>query len=158
MLHGLMLLRRRGGTLALGRLLWKQGVIWFLLATLVQIPPTVFICLDLNDPLDLMFQSPCLITMSIAATRMHRTLVDFLSSNIAHESPPNDGRTFPKAAGTPVVLRTPFTHIEVAVHTAYEEYPTTPLTYCGSYTGIGMEEALYGEPRVLSLENDLESG
>jgi hypothetical protein len=117
--------------------------------------------------------------MSIAATRMHRALVDFLSSNMyrihvfpssprslmcdrchrsAHESPPNDGRTFPKATGTPVVLRTSFTHIEVAVNTAYEEYPTTPLTHCGSYTGIGMEEALYGEPRVLSLESDLESG
>ncbi|KAI0287760.1 hypothetical protein BC826DRAFT_738520 [Russula brevipes] len=105
MLRGLMLLRRRGGTLAVGRLLWKQGVIWFLLATLAQILPTVFICLDLNDPLDLMFQSPCLITMSIAATRMHRTLVDFLSSNIAHETPPNGGRTFPKAMDTPAVLQ-----------------------------------------------------
>jgi hypothetical protein len=74
----------------------------------------------------------------------------------AHESLQNGGRTFPKATGTPVVLSTPFTHFEVAVHTAYEEYPTTPLTHCGSYTG--MDEALYGEPRVLSLEDDSESG
>ncbi|KAI0288485.1 hypothetical protein BC826DRAFT_1037975 [Russula brevipes] len=34
-----------------------------------------------------MFQLPWMITMSIAATRMYRNLVDYGSCELAHESP-----------------------------------------------------------------------
>ncbi|KAI0299462.1 hypothetical protein BC826DRAFT_33233 [Russula brevipes] len=37
---------------ALGHLLWKQGVIWLLLATVAEVPPTMFVFLNLNDPLN----------------------------------------------------------------------------------------------------------
>ncbi|KAI0276823.1 hypothetical protein BC826DRAFT_1114015 [Russula brevipes] len=48
MLVGLLRLRVQGvGTFSLGHLLWKQGIIWFLIATLAGALPTIFL-LDLN--------------------------------------------------------------------------------------------------------------
>jgi len=82
MLVGLSRLRgHRADTFGLGRLLWKQGVIWLFLATVAEVTPGVFISLNLNEPLDLMFQIPALITMSIAATRMHRSLTDYVTGS-----------------------------------------------------------------------------
>ncbi|KAI9508997.1 hypothetical protein F5148DRAFT_819662 [Russula earlei] len=80
MLVGLFDMRRtEGGTFGIGRLLWNQGVIWLLLATIAEVPPTIFILLNLNGPLNLLFQLPGLVTVSIAATRMYRSLTDFVS-------------------------------------------------------------------------------
>ncbi|KAH9988691.1 hypothetical protein BJV77DRAFT_729994 [Russula vinacea] len=92
----------RPGALATGRFLWNQGVIWLLLAIVAGIVPTVspasfsymfllfsldakvFACLDLNDPLTMIFLFPWEITMTIAASRMYRGLDDFLSSDVSH--------------------------------------------------------------------------
>ncbi|KAF8491204.1 hypothetical protein F5888DRAFT_1075248 [Russula emetica] len=84
----LRLLHDSGGTFALGRLLWKQGVIWLLIATVAGVPPTVFIILNLNASLNVMFQLPSVIAAAIAATRIHRNLVDFAygSTDIAFDS------------------------------------------------------------------------
>ncbi|KAH9988698.1 hypothetical protein BJV77DRAFT_1069946 [Russula vinacea] len=71
----------RPGALATGRFLWNQSVIWLLLATVAGVVPTVFACLNLNEPLSMIFRFPWVITMSIAATRMYRGLDDFLSSD-----------------------------------------------------------------------------
>ncbi|KAH9990081.1 hypothetical protein BJV77DRAFT_1069105 [Russula vinacea] len=50
MLIGLLRLRcEGGGVFALGRTLWKQGLIWLLLATIAELPPVVFFILNLND-------------------------------------------------------------------------------------------------------------
>ncbi|KAH9964977.1 hypothetical protein BC827DRAFT_903995 [Russula dissimulans] len=82
MLIGLLRIRYRGGgKFNLGRLLWKQGVIYLFVATIAEIPPAVFILLDLNPVSNLMFLIPSLITMSIAATRMYRSLADFVHDN-----------------------------------------------------------------------------
>jgi len=82
MLVGLLRLRfHSGGTFGLARLLLKQGVIWILLATVVEVPPAILLILDLNDRLNLMFQAPAVVTMTIASTRMHRSLVDSASSS-----------------------------------------------------------------------------
>jgi len=52
MLVGLIRLRRNGaGTFGLGQLLWRQGVIWFFFATVAEVPPTVFVSLNLNSSL-----------------------------------------------------------------------------------------------------------
>ncbi|KAH9968386.1 hypothetical protein BJV74DRAFT_954232 [Russula compacta] len=46
---GLFRLRLQDGcTFGIGRHLWTQGVIWFVLATVAGVPPAVFIILDLN--------------------------------------------------------------------------------------------------------------
>lgn len=82
------------GLMLLGLLRWKnarqrygiwwflctQGLVWVLVVTLAEVPPTVFIILDLNDPLNLMPQVLALVIMTIGASRMYRGLVDYLTS------------------------------------------------------------------------------
>jgi len=127
MLIGLFRMRRdAGGSMALGRLLWNQGVIWLILATLAEVTPTVFIFLNLNDPLNIMFQVPWLTTMTIAATWMYRSLSDFGSSNvyISDELLPVQGQTMSEIRCTRTIP-TPLPCIRVAVHAARERYPTS---------------------------------
>jgi len=87
MLVGLFRLRLGAGTLGLGRLLWTQGVIWCLLATMAQLPAAVFIFLNLNPPFNLMFQTPAMVALIIAATRIYRSLTDFCSPDISQDIP-----------------------------------------------------------------------
>jgi len=48
-LIGLFRLRREGvGRFGIGLLLWNQGVLWLILATIAEVPPTVLIILNLN--------------------------------------------------------------------------------------------------------------
>ncbi|KAF8498242.1 hypothetical protein F5888DRAFT_233792 [Russula emetica] len=97
MLVGLLRLRfGAGDALGLERVLWKQGLIWLLIAIVFEIPPTVFICLDLNEPLSYIFQVPNLIAMTIASTRMYRSLMDLGSSEILQDSLPDSVRTVSK--------------------------------------------------------------
>ncbi|KAI0038953.1 hypothetical protein FA95DRAFT_1684453 [Auriscalpium vulgare] len=58
-------------------LLWHQGVIWLVMAAMVEVPTLVFIILNLNDPWDVMFEIVTLATLSISATRMYRVLTDY---------------------------------------------------------------------------------
>ncbi|KAH9954860.1 hypothetical protein BC827DRAFT_922878 [Russula dissimulans] len=81
MLVGLLRWRfREGGASGLGRFLWIQGLIWLLLATIGYLPATIFISLDLNAPFNLMFGASTVTTVSIAATRMYRTLTDYYNN------------------------------------------------------------------------------
>ncbi|KAF8498240.1 hypothetical protein F5888DRAFT_233691 [Russula emetica] len=75
-----------GDALGLERVLWKQGLIWLLIAIVFEIPPTVFIFLDLNEPMSYIFQVPNLIAMTIASTRMYRSLMDLGSTEILQGS------------------------------------------------------------------------
>ncbi|KAH9968299.1 hypothetical protein BJV74DRAFT_868749 [Russula compacta] len=158
MLFGLLRLRRYGGgTFELARLLWTQGVIWLMLATIAEVTPVVFMCLNLNDAFDMMFLMPALMTMSIAATRMYRSLADFgAAADITRgsEGPQRIGHTAPNARLTsnmPISYR----QMEVAVHTAYEQYPGFQTDQHVSY--IGMDGQLGEKPRGLSFDDDLES-
>ncbi|KAH9974544.1 hypothetical protein BGW80DRAFT_146286 [Lactifluus volemus] len=82
MLAGLLHLRRQGGGLLdLGNFLWKQGIIWISLAVAAGVPPAVFLILNLNEALNLMFQIPALIILTISATRIYRSLIHFSSDN-----------------------------------------------------------------------------
>jgi len=56
--------------------LCTQGFVWVLLVTLAEVPPMVFVLLDLNDPLNLMFQIVALVIVSVGASRLYRGLVD----------------------------------------------------------------------------------
>jgi len=124
MLLGLFRMRRdAGGSMALGRLLWNQGVIWLILATLAEVTPTVFIFLNLNDPLNVMFQVPWLTTMTIATTWMYRSLSDFGSSSvyISDELLPVQSQPMSEIRCTRAIP-TPLSCIRVAAH---ERYPTS---------------------------------
>ncbi|KAI0000898.1 hypothetical protein BJV77DRAFT_958606 [Russula vinacea] len=56
-----------------GRLLWRQGLIWLLVATIAEAMPA-------------MFQIPAMVALSIAATRIHRGLTDYASGLSEHDS------------------------------------------------------------------------
>ncbi|KAI0256383.1 hypothetical protein BJV78DRAFT_1171688 [Lactifluus subvellereus] len=70
--------RQKGGV---WWVLYTQGLTWVAVITLAEIPPLVFVFLDLNVPMDLMFLSPGLIIMSFGASRMYRGLADYLTAN-----------------------------------------------------------------------------
>ncbi|KAH9976466.1 hypothetical protein BJV77DRAFT_603156 [Russula vinacea] len=117
-LAGLFALRSRGGG-TLAHLLWKQGVIWLALGAIAEVPPLVFTVLHMNDQLHSMFETPAVIIMTIAATRMHRSLVNFasVSSDVAHDNPQLSSLVFSKTKRTdtaPIALD----RIEVTVQTA----------------------------------------
>jgi hypothetical protein len=58
-----------------------------LLATIAEVPPVVFFCLNLNDTFDLMFQIPNLAIMTIASTRMYRSLISLGNTEVSSEVP-----------------------------------------------------------------------
>jgi len=155
MLVGLIRLRRHGGgRFGLGIVLWKQGVTWLLIATAVEVPPVALIVLNLNGPFNLMFQLPSLITMSIAATRMYRFLVDFVwgSTEIASDKVQNgDSKVSRTKSSTLRTLR--FNAIEVSVDGSYEH---SQASHCGSH--VGVDGQLDDKSHGLGLDNDLESG
>jgi hypothetical protein len=128
MFIGLLVLRRHGGgTIGLSRLLWKQGVVWLALAVATEIPPLVLIVLNLNNQYNILFETPCLVTMIIAATRMHRSLVDFAwSSNMARERAQVSSLVFSKTKQTDTAP-TMRHRIEIAVDTAFEHHPTAQI-------------------------------
>ncbi|KAN0118077.1 hypothetical protein V8E52_005664 [Russula decolorans] len=118
MLIGLLRLRRYGvGSFGLGQFLWKQGVVWLLIATFAEVTPVVFISLDLNDPFNLMFQIPAMTIMSIAATRMHRSLANFASESteVLLDSPQMSDHTVPKTKD-PIRVLVPPTQMDVTMH------------------------------------------
>jgi len=152
MLIGLFRLRLGVGTSVLGRVLWTQGVIWFLLATMVQLPAAVLILLDLNPPLNLMFQTPAMVTLIIAATRMYRALTDFCSPDISQDIPQ-----------TRVVSSTqqmsprffPMKRVEVVTHTDSGQYPESQASHYDLHASTDMN--VCEKPHGLGNEGDIES-
>ncbi|KAH9067630.1 hypothetical protein EDB87DRAFT_14857 [Lactarius vividus] len=63
------------------RFLRTQGLIWVVIVTLVELPPTVFIFLNLNDPMNLIFQALALVVTPLGAARLYRGLIDYPTSN-----------------------------------------------------------------------------
>ncbi|KAK0447327.1 hypothetical protein EV421DRAFT_1901439 [Armillaria borealis] len=84
---------------SLWRLLYRQGVVWTALATVAEVPELVryfssaallvdtklpwkiFLNLNLNDPMNLMFQPVAMTILNIAATRLYRDLALSASPN-----------------------------------------------------------------------------
>jgi len=115
------------GVFGLGRLMWRQGLVWLFLATIAEVPPVVFISLDLNDPLDYMFPIPAMIIMTIAATRIYRSLVDFSSTTTSgfdnFHSSGSPASSKGSRAPTKVLLGPG--PMEVAVRSTYDQSQTT---------------------------------
>ncbi|KAN0116417.1 hypothetical protein V8E52_006036 [Russula decolorans] len=149
---------RGGGAFGLTRLLWKQGIIWLVLGCAVDIPQLVFTSLHLNDQSQVLFEVPGQITIVIAATRMHRSLVNFASgsSDVAHESPSPQVRNLTssktKRADTP---STALGRVEIAMHTAIERHPTSLTKDDDSSTIISTSEQT---PEIIGHPSKYSSG
>jgi len=155
MLAGLFRLRRRGGTFPLAQVLWRQSVLLLLLATIAGVPPVVFITLNLNVPLNAMFQMPSWITMIIAGTRMHRSLVEFVSgpTQVVRESLENSSLPAPKTSQSSANL-IPLHRMEVTVHKVSEQLEVPKMRDNDSCVGIG--EQMRGRPNGLNSEDEVE--
>ncbi|KAI0283528.1 hypothetical protein BC826DRAFT_193385 [Russula brevipes] len=153
MLIGLLRLRLDGGgMLSLGRVLWRQGVVWLFFATVAEVPPVVLFSLDLDDALSTASLLTALIIISIAATRMYRSLADFAQGSTYIVQDSLRGGNYPgsNALQMPVGYRAS-NKTEVVVHTAHVQYPTTDTSrdatvdepghgHCGSSTSISISD------------------
>ncbi|KAI0002214.1 hypothetical protein BJV74DRAFT_41381 [Russula compacta] len=158
MLIGLLRVRRHGGGMfALTRLLWRQGLIWLLIATVAEVPPVVCIGLNLNDQLNVTFQTPALLTMIVAATRMHRSLSNFAtgSPNITVENLPKSGFTAAKIKQMHT-MPIPLNRMEVSVHTAFDQHLAPQMSDHDS--SIGTEGQVHEKPNGITPDDDVEHG
>ncbi|KAH9953598.1 hypothetical protein BC827DRAFT_1247207 [Russula dissimulans] len=155
-LVGLLRLRCPGGCSPLGRLLWDQSILWLLFAIVGEVPPVVFIMLNINTALDLTFQLPSLVIMTIAASRTHRALAEYASETMHIAS---SGLKFPTE--NPPILqtrRTPAVQVtlptmEVSMQMAREQYPASH-----SSLDIDINEQQDDKLNGLAIDRDLESG
>ncbi|KAI9436309.1 hypothetical protein H4582DRAFT_2099978, partial [Lactarius indigo] len=85
--------RQKGG---ISWVLYTQGLAWMIIVAVAEAPIVVFILLDLNDPMSLMFQLPKTITMTIGASRVYRGLSDYVHK----ESDAHMSRGFPVRQST----------------------------------------------------------
>ncbi|KAH9956523.1 hypothetical protein BC827DRAFT_1270889 [Russula dissimulans] len=128
----------------MGRLMWRQGLIWLLIATLAEVPTAVFICLDLNDPYNYMFTIISMIAMSIAATRTHRQLADFVTVRSDFSS----NRLMPSKPASFF----PQNHTGIAIHTTSEQHQTPLSSHSGSF--MSAAEQLHDKSAGLRLDRD----
>lgn len=63
------------------QLMYAQGLAWVLVVVFAEVPPAVFTALDLNDPMNLIFQALGLIITSLGASRLYRGLADYPFTN-----------------------------------------------------------------------------
>jgi len=140
------------GTYGIGRLLWKQGVAWILLATAAEVPPAVLISLNLNDPLNFMFLLPSLLIMTIAATRMYRSLTDFGSGSA--DIAPDLFKNYSTKVSKLQWNQPPGTQLEVMVDTSYERSRMSRSSYHDP--SISTEGQPYEKSHGLGLERDPE--
>jgi len=75
MLIGLLRHSHKSST-GVWKLLYQQCIIWIALALLAEIPPVVFLILNLNDAWNEMFIGVAIFILSIGAARMYRSLSD----------------------------------------------------------------------------------
>ncbi|KAF8259722.1 hypothetical protein EI94DRAFT_1750788 [Lactarius quietus] len=68
------------------RMLYRHGMVWIVLATIGLFPPAIFLFLNLNAPMNLMFQTPALVIMTICSTRLYRSLVTFGHRPMTYDS------------------------------------------------------------------------
>jgi len=136
---------------------FRKGVIWLLLATAVEVPPVVFIALDLNYPLSLISQAPSLIIMSIAGSRMHRHLIDFASAStdIVHDGVPQISLNLSKIeqARTP---RAPLNRKDVTIIPVFGQLLTPQVD--DSESDISTNGQVHEKAIVFSLDHDVERG
>ncbi|KAH9048280.1 hypothetical protein EDB84DRAFT_1557074 [Lactarius hengduanensis] len=81
MLAGLKRWKNAPKSCGIWRLLRTQGLIWVMIVTLAELPPTVFIFLNLKDPMNTIFQNFALTIVPLGAARLYRGLIDYPAFN-----------------------------------------------------------------------------
>ncbi|KAH9999660.1 hypothetical protein BJV74DRAFT_165734 [Russula compacta] len=76
MLTGVLRWKGGGEKGSIWWLLYTQGLAWVVIFTLAEVPPVVFIVLNLNYAMNRMFLIPAVVVMSIGASRIYLELVN----------------------------------------------------------------------------------
>ena len=128
-----------------------------------------------------MFQSPALIVMTIAATRMYRSLIEFsdlgcytscifrsvlvltavsvrTSFDTFRIRRRRAANTEPKLELTTFAAPIPLNRVEMALHEPSEVYPPANLGQYVSHGPYSTENQSQNKPLVLNIGNDLEKG
>ncbi|KAI0278570.1 hypothetical protein BGY98DRAFT_516205 [Russula aff. rugulosa BPL654] len=79
LLAGWLRIRRGGDSLYLSNLLWKQGVIWLVIATAAELSQVLLLFLNANDSVNMLLLVPSMVAIIIAATRTYRSLIQSAS-------------------------------------------------------------------------------
>ncbi|KAI0045769.1 hypothetical protein FA95DRAFT_1680248 [Auriscalpium vulgare] len=150
MLAGLLRTRQKAGSFTIWRVLYTQGLVWLVVATVGELPPLILIQLNLNDPWNLMFQVPGLMIMAICSTRMYRDLFNLspklTTSSDNHRSKVSivrfGGKSHVATAGDSTTV-VPMNPLEVTVRVDRE--------------GFEVQEASdgFGKPRRLDYESEV---
>lgn len=160
MLAGLLRLRLRDGAFVnLAYILWKQGVIWLIIATAAELPQVLLLFLDANEAYKSLFLLPSLITIVIAATRTYRTLT-YYASTPPNTTGPNSStlptsNRFASSTKNSTIVHIPSNRLEVTVHSAYEEYSMSQMNGCDSYPSPDAQLA-DKSPHEFSLDDNIE--
>ncbi|KAH9962366.1 hypothetical protein BC827DRAFT_1383527 [Russula dissimulans] len=164
MIIGLLRLRHHGGgRFDLGRLLWKQVFIFLNLNGSFSFSPAfqykILILLQISVLFDHMFMMPSLITMSIAATRIYRSLADFVFHNDVvngSDNPPKIDHTISDIRWTNTIP-VPRNRIEAVTNISHERRQS-PASQIGHYVPYTSSDGELGDHlRVLNLDDDVES-
>ncbi|VDB95222.1 unnamed protein product [Peniophora sp. CBMAI 1063] len=78
MLAGILRVRRDAMKRGISDILYRQAIVWLIVAILAEVPVVIFAILDLNDPLIVMFQPIELVSLVICAGHMYRALLDYV--------------------------------------------------------------------------------
>ncbi|KAH9955664.1 hypothetical protein BJV74DRAFT_467429 [Russula compacta] len=150
-LVGLFRLRLQGGgSFGIGRLLWTQGVIWFVLAAAAGAPPTVLIIMDLNYPFNIMFLPLKVIVMAISAQRLYRGLADFVSASTDIHVPNSPNKVSKIRWNHHTTVSVP---LEVVVNT--QQYSMLQTRQYGPYSSTDGQSGT--KTHGLTLESNQES-
>ncbi|KAI0314921.1 hypothetical protein OF83DRAFT_1174317 [Amylostereum chailletii] len=119
MLVGL-LRRREARKFGLWQILWTQGLIWLVLATMAEVP-SVFIALNLNPPMNIMFLTP----QTVILRNTHVQELGELCASTAHSSDFSASINRRRPAKDIENTGTSMIPLEVSVHRVQEEhYPS----------------------------------
>ncbi|KAH9956527.1 hypothetical protein BC827DRAFT_1270892 [Russula dissimulans] len=142
---------RPGCSLSTDVLLIFKGLIWLVIATLAEVPPMVFLCLNLNNPYNHMFMITSMVAISIGATRIHRQLVDFVS---VRSDVPNNPDCFQinRLMSSKPASFFPQNHMGMAIHATCEQYSRPPPSHSDSF--MTAEEQFHDNTAGLGLARD----
>ncbi|KAI0064917.1 hypothetical protein BV25DRAFT_1914069 [Artomyces pyxidatus] len=144
------------------RMLYHQGLLWLVLAMVAELPTIILLFKNINDPWNLMFQTPALLTMVIGATRMFRALTNYSTNSEygSRSNAPADRTAPPMSSLNFTSGRSGATHtntgplspraIEISVHREQDRDPRRGSSY---------DNDTIGPDKILPLTTaDLEMG
>ncbi|KZV76779.1 hypothetical protein PENSPDRAFT_343108 [Peniophora sp. CONT] len=77
-----LLRMREDRKFGIARFLYRQGIVWLIVAVLVEVPVVILSALNLNDPLILMLQPVELLSLGVCATAMYRALTNYSPGHV----------------------------------------------------------------------------